>query len=142
MVINHEHPTRGLLQFGVRLAMCLILNIYLIISWTIIWLGFFKFHSGIHDQFLKWLEKFMSNRKQLVALKYLFFGWVFYNWNASRFCLKSVLFLIYGSLSKYTYISVITQLKDKYQPNWLIDLIFGVLTQLSTIFQLYHGDQF
>jgi hypothetical protein len=24
----------------------------------------------------------------------------------------------------------------------LIDLIFGVLTPLSTIFQLYHGDQF
>jgi hypothetical protein len=25
---------------------------------------------------------------------------------------------------------------------WLIDLIFGVLTPLSAIFQLYHGDQF
>jgi hypothetical protein len=24
----------------------------------------------------------------------------------------------------------------------VIDLIFGVLTPLSTIFQLYHGDQF
>jgi hypothetical protein len=24
----------------------------------------------------------------------------------------------------------------------LIDLIFGVLTPLSTIFQLYHGDEF
>ena len=24
----------------------------------------------------------------------------------------------------------------------LIDLIFGVLTPLSTLFQLYHGDQF
>jgi hypothetical protein len=26
--------------------------------------------------------------------------------------------------------------------NGLIDLIFGVLTPLSAIFQLYHGDQF
>ena len=26
--------------------------------------------------------------------------------------------------------------------HWLIDLIVGVLTPLSTIFQLYHGDQF
>jgi len=25
---------------------------------------------------------------------------------------------------------------------FLIDLIFGVLTPLSTMFQLYHGDQF
>jgi hypothetical protein len=25
---------------------------------------------------------------------------------------------------------------------WFDDLIFGVLTPLSTIFQLYHGDQF
>ena len=32
---------------------------------------------------------------------------------------------------------ILTQDKD-----WLIWLIFGVLTPLSAIFQLYHGDQF
>jgi hypothetical protein len=31
----------------------------------------------------------------------------------------------YGSLSKYTYFSVITQLKDKYQPNWLEKTCFA-----------------
>jgi len=30
----------------------------------------------------------------------------------------------------------------KTSKNIWIDLIFGVLTPLSTIFQLYHGDQF
>ena len=31
----------------------------------------------------------------------------------------------YGSLSKYTYFSVFTQLKDKYQPNWLEKTCFA-----------------
>ena len=31
---------------------------------------------------------------------------------------------------------------DTYMFDWLIWLIFGVLTPLSAIFQLYHGDQF
>jgi hypothetical protein len=54
--------------------------------------------------------------------------------------------IFWGVLAEKTYMSVLR--KQEKMSNLLLpgkhkhDLIFGVLTPLSTIFQLYHGDQF
>jgi hypothetical protein len=44
-------------------------------------------------------------------------------------------------MATYTLIFSIVEMKSKYK-DFIFFFIFGVLTPLSAIFQLYHGDQF